>query len=355
MPNSRVLQCILGFLILGVLSGLYFPQPEAQASGISNGVNSVTGTSGVLCSGSNAVICSAETTYLNGLYAQLGGSNLYANGTTQTTGLSASTAGFRITPGALPSIQVAGNVFMNPSGVAGVSDGTNANAVITFQGSGTAFGTNPATGSLGLWAPNFQQTALAFPGGTTTFLRGDGTFNAPSSSGANTALSNLASVAINTSLIPAADNTQDLGTNANRWGKLFIANGLRAFSSDNAIAADAIFASGNAMTRITSGFFQWGSTVAPCWSSGSPTSAACDVGLARNAAGIAEVNNGTPGTVAPLITASGSKPASPTPTDPGCTTGGHIGRFWIDNTSSVVTHFKVCAEVASSPTWVTVF
>jgi hypothetical protein len=37
------------------------------------------------------------------------------------------------------------------------------------------------------------------------------------SGGANTALSNLASVAINTSLISDADNTDDLGSSANAW------------------------------------------------------------------------------------------------------------------------------------------
>lgn len=40
--------------------------------------------------------------------------------------------------------------------------------------------------------------------------------------GANTALSNLASVAINTSLVSDADVTDDLGTSANNWKKLYI-------------------------------------------------------------------------------------------------------------------------------------
>lgn len=40
-------------------------------------------------------------------------------------------------------------------------------------------------------------------------------------SGANTALSNLASVAINTSLISDADNTDDLGSSANAWKDVY--------------------------------------------------------------------------------------------------------------------------------------
>ena len=41
--------------------------------------------------------------------------------------------------------------------------------------------------------------------------------------------------------------------------------------------------------------------------------------------------------------------------DPGCTTSGQVGNIWMDTTSAVTTHFKVCAEVTSSPAWVTVF
>lgn len=58
----------------------------------------------------------------------------------------------------------------------------------------------------------------------TTFWRGDGTWATPSSSGANTALSNLASVAINTSLISDTDNTDDLGSAAILWANTYSTN-----------------------------------------------------------------------------------------------------------------------------------
>jgi len=58
------------------------------------------------------------------------------------------------------------------------------------------------------------------------------------SSGANTALSNLASVAINTALLSAADNTLALGAGANRWSNVFSAvatpNELRVKDSGSA-------------------------------------------------------------------------------------------------------------------------
>jgi hypothetical protein len=87
------------------------------------------------------------------------------------------------------------------------------------------------------------------------------------------------------------------------------------------------------------------------------TNAASSVGYSIRVAtnGVAEFRD-TGNTVPAQITAaSGSVPAIATSTDPGCTLTAHVGRMWVDNTSAVTTHFKVCAEVASSPAWVTVF
>lgn len=59
----------------------------------------------------------------------------------------------------------------------------------------------------------------------TTFWRGDGTWAVPSSSGADTALSNLASVAINTSLLPGSNDGAALGSAALSFSDLFLAEG----------------------------------------------------------------------------------------------------------------------------------
>jgi hypothetical protein len=57
-----------------------------------------------------------------------------------------------------------------------------------------------------------------------------------------------------------------------------------------------------------------------------------------------------------LVAASNSAcRSSPTSTDPVCAVTADIGKQWLDNTSSVTTHFKVCAAVVSTPSWVTVF
>lgn len=45
----------------------------------------------------------------------------------------------------------------------------------------------------------------------------------------------------------------------------------------------------------------------------------------------------------------------PTSSAPSCSVSGDLGNVWFDGTSGVTTHLKVCANVASSPAFVTVF
>jgi hypothetical protein len=70
-------------------------------------------------------------------------------------------------------------------------------------------------------------------GGTSNFLRADGTWAAPSGSGANTALSNLASVAINTSLLPGASGTIDLGSATFAWNNAYLTGFIKDGSTGN--------------------------------------------------------------------------------------------------------------------------
>lgn len=49
------------------------------------------------------------------------------------------------------------------------------------------------------------------------------------------------------------------------------------------------------------------------------------------------------------------KRLTPTSTSPACAVTGDVGNLWLDNTSAVTTHFRICVEVASVPTFFTVF
>lgn len=61
----------------------------------------------------------------------------------------------------------------------------------------------------------------------TKYLRDDGSWQAVPSGGANASLSNLSSVAINTSLVSDGDNTDDLGSSSARWKDLFLSGAVK--------------------------------------------------------------------------------------------------------------------------------
>lgn len=80
----------------------------------------------------------------------------------------------------------------------------------------------PVTSATGVTSLNGQTGALTLlPGANITITPGAGTLTiASTSSGANTALSNLASVAVNANLDPGVANTINMGTNALPWGTI---------------------------------------------------------------------------------------------------------------------------------------
>lgn len=89
----------------------------------------------------------------------------------------------------------------------------------------------PALGADDNYVTDAEKIVIGNTSGTNT---GD---NATNTSSANTALSNLASVAINTALVSDTDNTDDLGTTLKKWANLFVTT----------IGATA--------TRVTKGWF----------------------------------------------------------------------------------------------------
>lgn len=90
------------------------------------------------------------------------------------------------------------------------------------------------------------------------FLKADGTWAIPagSGSGADVALSNLSGVAINTSLVSDADNTDDLGTSAKGWKDAYIRRTLMKGSTSGTaeIKSDALANTMNGVTLSGTGY-----------------------------------------------------------------------------------------------------
>src|SRR5581483_7098410 len=115
------------------------------------------------------------------------------------------------------------NVHMVSAVLYGSTSGT-----ITLQA-------NATTTSYTVKWPNAQ-------GGASTYLQNDGSGNlswASITAGANTALSNLAAVAINTSLLPGTDNSIDLGSASKRWANVHMVSAVLYGSTSGTITLQA--------------------------------------------------------------------------------------------------------------------
>jgi hypothetical protein len=108
-----------------------------------------------------------------------------------------------------------------------IGGGSNAVAVGTRSGNTTEFATSTGTKTTNkqlAWDANGNVVASASDIGA--------------GSGANTALSNLASVAINTTLVSDIDDTDDLGSTSVRWKNLYL-SGFMQWAGECYLAADA--------------------------------------------------------------------------------------------------------------------
>lgn len=115
-------------------------------------------------------------------------------------------------------------------------------AAHTFKGNNTGSTANALdltatqlTAELNLFTTSLQGLVPSSGGGTTNFLRADGTFAIPPGTGANTALSNLTTTSINQNLIADGNQTRDLGASGTQWNNCYIQQGvasLRYISND---------------------------------------------------------------------------------------------------------------------------
>lgn len=118
--------------------------------------------------------------------------------------------------GANPNISLTGTVAIANGGTGQTSASAAFNALSPITSTGDLIignGTNSAT-RLGIGTNGFVLTSN---GTTASWVAGG-------SGGANTALSNLASVAVNSSLIPGSNNAIDLGTSALSWRTAYLTN-----------------------------------------------------------------------------------------------------------------------------------
>jgi hypothetical protein len=173
------------------------------AGGGGSGLTSLiagTGLTGGTITTSGSTI-GLDTSYLNLYYPQLAVASTYT--AKQTFNF------INVVANTLPGTQSSGDIFINATGYLGYSDGANAKVLAFMLGSGLAY---PAAITAG----------KCLEAGSTLGSIVVAASNAAcgSSSGANTALSNLASVSINTALL--AQTGVDLGSTTNPFRDLYV-------------------------------------------------------------------------------------------------------------------------------------
>lgn len=168
-------------------------------------VTSVTATSPLSSSGGTTPSISTTTGSLTEATSSVltitGSNTLFANTTIQVTQSGATTSGYLSTTD--------WNTFNNKQ-----SSLTFAQSLVNTSGTVTLLNDSTSPGTSEYYGTNGAGTK--------------GWYTLPGTSGANTALSNLASVAINTSLLPGTSNSINLGSSTDTWANEYIGTQLFA-------------------------------------------------------------------------------------------------------------------------------
>ena len=226
---------LIGTNITGTASGLTAGNVTTNAN-LTGQVTSV-GNAAVLGSFTSAQLASALTNETGSGSAVFSASPTF----TGTVGAAAITATGAIQGTVLTATAASSLVLGTASSTTGgmiLKNATNANNVIINSG--------VTSTSYTLTLP----LAVAGAGEVLTDAAGDGVLSwASSGAGANTALSNLSSVAINTALVSDTYNTDALGTSAIAWSDLFLGTGsVIDFSSASSTSDVTITHSSGALT-----------------------------------------------------------------------------------------------------------
>lgn len=139
----------------------YSPPGGGSGSGCTTGsiIDLLQGNGSGACSDSGLPAANVTTTYFNTFYPQLAAASTYSAGALQTFTPSATTAGLRVVPGAIPSAPNSGSVMFDSSGNPVTYDGTNVNVVPGLAGSGTTEPSAPTPGKVIAWASNYKLTS----------------------------------------------------------------------------------------------------------------------------------------------------------------------------------------------------